>query len=74
MQTARTAVGGEDLLGDKKALVGLGEEHRVPSHIIIIVIVISSCTAPEADKVIDRVMHDWQHRAISNVVSPLLVQ
>ncbi len=48
--------------------MGLGgssrEEHRVPPHIIVIVI--SSCTAPEEDKVIDRVMHDWQHRAISN--------
>ena len=42
------------------------EEHRVPPHIIINVIVISSCTAPEEDKVIDRVMHDWQHRSISN--------
>jgi hypothetical protein len=32
----------------------------------MIVIVISSCTAPEEDKVIDCVMHDWQHHAISN--------
>ena len=62
--------GGEDLLGDKKALVGLGVQAGKsivsPAHYYYCYCYISSFTAPEEDKVIDRVMHDWQHRAISN--------